>query len=397
VNNEELLASADLVVDREYAGGVAGNARDEPIHHLLGVSNQGGFRYLGKSSALRMLVLFSSFDDPDWPDSIEPTSGLFVYFGDNKKPGRELHETPRFGNKILRDIFDDIHSAPAKRERVPPIFVFARASRGRNVIFRGLAVPGANGIPSTQDLVAVWKSAEGRRYQNYRAMFTLLDVATVSRSWIKDIAAGNPLSESTPAAWRAWRSTGAINPLRAEATRDFRSRDEQLPATPEEHALLAMIFERFAESPYDFEVCAGELSRLHLGQVVSLHFTPPSRDGGRDAIGRFLIGSGRSSVPVEFAMEAKCYQLTNSVGVREVSRLISRIRHRQFGVLVTTSYLHNQAYQEIMEDGHPILVISGGDIVQILRNHGVASPAALRSWLDSLPTHREARASPETP
>jgi hypothetical protein len=33
-------------------------------------------------------------------------------------------------------------------------------------------------------------------------------------------------------------------------------------------------------------------------------------------------------------------------GVREMSRLISRLRHRQFGVLVTTSYVDNQAYRE---------------------------------------------------
>ncbi|MCP1762460.1 O-acetyl-ADP-ribose deacetylase (regulator of RNase III) [Bradyrhizobium japonicum] len=36
-------------------------------------------------------------------------------------------------------------------------------------------------------------------------------------------------------------------------------------------------------------------------------------------------------------LEAKCYGSGNSVGVREMSRLISRLRHRQFGVLVTTS------------------------------------------------------------
>ena len=38
---------------------------------------------------------------------------------------------------------------------------------------------------------------------------------------------------------------------------------------------------------------------------------------------------------------------SNTVGVREVSRLISRIRHRQFGVLVTTSVVGRQAYEEV--------------------------------------------------
>ena len=38
-----------------------------------------------------------------------------------------------------------------------------------------------------------------------------------------------------------------------------------------------------------------------------------------------------------------------------------------FGVLVTTSYLHPQAYQELKADGHPIVVMSARDIVETLR------------------------------
>ena len=41
-----------------------------------------------------------------------------------------------------------------------------------------------------------------------------------------------------------------------------------------------------------------------------------------------------------------------------------------FRVLVTTSYLNAQAYAEFKSDGHPIVVISGRDIVEILRSHG---------------------------
>lgn len=64
-------------------------------------------------------------------------------------------------------------------------------------------------------------------------------------------------------------------------------------------------------------------------------------------------------------LEAKCYAITNGVGVKEVSQLISRLRARQFGILVTASYLADQAYQEIREDGHPIVVIAGNDVVEI--------------------------------
>ncbi|WP_163069640.1 restriction endonuclease, partial [Acinetobacter baumannii] len=67
--------------------------------------------------------------------------------------------------------------------------------------------------------------------------------------------------------------------------------------------------------------------------------TRPSRDGGRDAVGQLRIGAGPASILVDFALEAKCYSPPGSVGVRDMSRLISRLRHRQFGILVTTTWL----------------------------------------------------------
>jgi hypothetical protein len=69
------------------------------------------------------------------------------------------------------------------------------------------------------------------------------------------------------------------------------------------------------------------------------------------------------------------------VGVREMSRLISRLRHRQFGILVTTSYVDSQAYREIKEDQHPIVIISAIDIVGLLKSHGHADHAAVGNWL----------------
>ena len=125
------------------------------------------------------------------------------------------------------------------------------------------------------------------------------------------------------------------------------------------------------------------VSRMMLPDITSLDLTRPSRDGGRDAVGQFRVGTGPSSILVEFALEAKCYEPASAVGVRELSRLISRLRHRQFGIIVTTSFVHNQAYREIKEDGHPIVVISGLDIVTLLRTHGFGTIAAVRAWLQS--------------
>ena len=52
-----------------------------------------------------------------------------------------------------------------------------------------------------------------------------------------------------------------------------------------------------------------------------------------------------------------------------------------FGVLVTTSYLHEQASSELKDDGHPIVVISGADIVDIPRHNDPGTPDAVHAWL----------------
>ena len=66
-----------------------------------------------------------------------------------------------------------------------------------------------------------------------------------------------------------------------------------------------------------------------------------------------------------------------------MSRLISRIRYRQFGILVTTSSVDNQAYSEVVEDGHPILIVTASDIASILRNNAIDS-SNIDLWIESI-------------
>ena len=61
--------------------------------------------------------------------------------------------------------------------------------------------------------------------------------------------------------------------------------------------------------------------------------------------------------------------------------MISRIRHREFGVLVTTSVVDRQAYEEIRSDQHPVVIICGRDIVQTLREGGYTTAEAVKLWL----------------
>ena len=115
-------------------------------------------------------------------------------------------------------------------------------------------------------------------------------------------------------------------------------------------------------------------------------YTRPWRDGGRDAIGYYTIKTGgKANYPlkIDCALEAKCYSKNNGVGVKPMSRLISRIRYRQFGILVTTSYVDYQAYNEVVEDGHPILIVTATDIASILRANAINS-SNIDQWLKSL-------------
>jgi hypothetical protein len=222
------LGESDLFIDAAYLGGSKGNVSDDPIGRVIGGGNQGGFRYLGspRNNNLKLCVLYSELSDPDWPDELNPESGSFVYYGDNKRPGHELHKTPRSGNLILQNAFDDLHHG--RRTSIPPFFIFTKGEMGRDVIFRGLAVPGAIGIPQTEDLVAIWKTKAGQRFQNYRAIFTILGVPNIPRLWLNDLKRGARLSENAPAPWVKWIDGGAYTPLVAEAVKKGRSRAEQL-------------------------------------------------------------------------------------------------------------------------------------------------------------------------
>jgi len=100
-----------------------------------------------------------------------------------------------------------------------------------------------------------------------------------------------------------------------------------------------------------------------------------------DAHGKYRIGMKDNAIHVDFALEAKCYNFNNSVRVKETSRLISRLRQRQFGILVTTSYVHHYAYKEIKEDLHPVIILCAEDIANILTDAGYRTKSDVKRWL----------------
>ena len=106
---------------------------------------QGGIRARGGLRDTRLVALRTSGADPDWPDVLDLSTGTVTYYGDNRRPGADLHQTPRHGNLVLRTTFDLAHGDAAARRRVPPYFFFEKAGPGREVVFRGVLAPGASG------------------------------------------------------------------------------------------------------------------------------------------------------------------------------------------------------------------------------------------------------------
>lgn len=379
------LTTSDLIVDATYRSDPARpSIASEPIGPLTGTGNQGGFRFSGPTASPEVVVLYTTMSEADWPDRIDEENGLFYYYGDNRRPGFELHDrrSGRGGNLILRDVFALAHAGKEGRSRVPPFLIFSKGTEGRNVVFRGLAVPGATHLDQSGDLVATWKSVRGQRFQNYRAVFTILDVSTVSREWIAAIRQGRKLGENCPSEFLKWVDSGRAKPLRAEPVRRTRAPAEQLGVTPLQRQVSLAVYQYFSGHPTAFEHFAASIVRMMDPNIVDLDVTRPSRDGGRDGIGRYRIGQSQNCVTVDFALEAKCYSPQSGLGVKVLSRLISRLRHRQFGILVTTSFLADQAYKELVEDEHPIVVCAGGDIAELIIDRiGLGSAAAATKWL----------------
>ena len=121
-NNE--LDTCNLVVDAVYEG--TDSIKEEPINKLMSVGNQGGFRKKGNWENPNLVVLCSTLEDIDWPDQIDVNTGIFTYYGDNKKPGYGIHQTPLRGNSILSRAFDIIHNDDSDLSKIPPFFIFTK-------------------------------------------------------------------------------------------------------------------------------------------------------------------------------------------------------------------------------------------------------------------------------
>lgn len=390
----EELSHADLIVDTIYKGGNVSGKASEVLSKLMpGCSNSGGFRKVMRKDGSGLpayVVLYTSMQELAWPDYLDEETGIFRYYGDNRNPGRALLDTPRKGNQLLEFVYDCLNSKDGSIQNIPPFFIFKKTGSGWDVQFLGLAAPGNPRISPDRDLVAFWRTLDEKRFQNYEAYFTVLNTsAPVSREWLNALIYDHDNSmKYAPDVWKSFIHQGrnGIIPLIAKKLPKIPSKYDQLQSDIEGTTCINLIREHYKDNPYGFENCAKDILEKMDERFQDFSLTRPWRDGGRDALGYYVIGNeSKSNYPlrIDCAMEAKCYSENTAVGVRQMSRLISRIRYRQFGVLITTSFVDKQAYQEVIEDGHPILIVSASDIARILRKNAVTS-SNIDSWFDVL-------------
>lgn len=389
----ENLESSDLIVDTIYKGGDLKGKASEVISKLLpNCSNSGGFRKVMRkdnSGLPAYVVLYTSMSELAWPDYLDEETGIFRYYGDNRTPGKTILDTPRKGNELLELVFECLNSKDGSIQNIPPFLIFKKGGTGWDVQFLGLAAPGNPRISPDKDLVAFWRTMNEQRFQNYEAYFTILNTSEIDKEWLNMLIYDHDNSlKHAPDVWKSFikRGRNGIIPLIAKKLPKIPDKYDQLQSNEDGQKCLMKIRSYYKNNPFGFENCAKAILEKMDNKFQDFSLTRPWRDGGRDALGYYVIGSAsKANYPlrIDCAMEAKCYAENHAVGVREMSRLISRIRYRQFGVLITTSYVHKQAYKEIIEDGHPILVISATDIVNILRRNAI-SLENIDEWLVSL-------------
>lgn len=395
----EKLDISDLIVDAIYKGGTTGNISDEPLHLLFPkCGTSGGFRKVARKddpTKMAYVILYTTMSELEWPDFLDYETGIFRYYGDNRHPGRALTDTKVGGNRLLENVFSLLNSSECTNEDIPPFFIFRNTGNGRDMQFLGLAAPGNRNLSSDRDLIAFWRSMGDKRFQNYEAYFTVLDTGAepISRVWLEQLINNHSGSmKYAPGVWRRFVKKGrdGIVPLKAPKIFKTPTKYEQLQCDNEGEQCLNIIRNYYKDYPQGFEACATDIVMKMDSNFVEFNLTRPWRDGGRDAIGRYAIRQPKATnhpLMIDCALEAKCYDKNNAVGVRPMSRLISRIRYRQFGVLVTTSYVDNQAYREVVEDGHPILIVSATDIAAVLRRNSIHA-SNMQEWLDSVGTRR---------
>lgn len=306
-----------------------------------------------------------------WDDMVDFSTGKIYYWGDSKNDPKRRYEDFQ-GNKCLKEIYEN--TLDRKYDIIPPILHFSKPEKG-SVVFNGICV--------IDKLELTWFEDADTPVKNYRCILTILDSEEVEISWLHERANCKDrtlLNNNAPKVWKDYIN-GKVNKLNIWK-KQLRNIDSQLPISgSEEDSILRQLVDL---KPVEFEAVTVALFKQlpHITHTITR--TQPSRDGGFDFYGHFKIPHP-ISYDIHFLGEVKKFSRTTAVQPKHVSRLVARLNRGQYGIFVTTSYYTSQTQQEVLEDGYPVKLFSGIDLVNFCKELNLVVKGVIRSeWLSRI-------------
>jgi len=326
-----------------------------------GIGNAGGVRRITSHSGPRKgettcVVIVSNkqrrpsgLDNP-WQDQMDIENGSIEYWGDSRLEGNKNFDEYQ-GNRLLMDWYLK-GQVRKERDEVPPILYFQKPRRGK-VTFCGLVI--------IREVEINRFLEDGKPVPNYLFHLDILNEDEVQLGWIHDrTSKGN--DAKAPGSWKKWVKTGEIDKY-SVWKKSVKSKTEQLPSDDNGKAALRSMVEELSWREFEYMV---EFIMARSRRFNQVKVTPPSRDKGYDLTGRVAIPEINFSI--DFYLEAKKWK--GSVGVKDVSRLASRLGTGTFGIFVTTSYFTKQAQEETFAS-YPIKLIPGGELLTMSMRSGL--------------------------
>ncbi|MGB0154951.1 MAG: restriction endonuclease [Verrucomicrobiales bacterium] len=308
-----------------------------------------------------------------WDDVVDLSNAEILYWGDAK--GGQAKKVDDFrGNVTLRKIYDYILGG--QYDLVPPILHFSKPKKGV-VQFNGLCV--------LDNLDLSWFDDQGQPVRNYHAKLTVLDCEEVCIDWLHHrVACDSPAlldkHPNCPESWLTYKK-GNKQPIDIWI-KQIRSDSQQLPPvdSDDDKVLKQLV----SLDPYDFERVIVAIFKQMTDITHHVAGTKATGDGGFDFYGTFKLPRP-VGYEIAFRGEVKRYSRSTAVDPKSVSRLVARLNRKEYGIFVTTSYFTKQAQKEVLSDGYPVHLISGADLVNILKHLRILSGGVLRSdWLESV-------------
>ncbi|MGK9185338.1 HNH endonuclease [Priestia filamentosa] len=345
----EHLGVAPLLINSIYEGGSKGNpAADDPLTKLFkvhgfnkSVGNRGGFRKSNKevngksTTEIAYAVIFSTGKVKEWPDSLDKSTGTFVYYGDNREPGNHYLNTKQLGNSLLRDIFNKAYESEEARKSIPPLFVFESTGIGCNVEFLGVAVPGIKGKHRAQSLELKTFGEESNQFQNYKAHFTMINIEPegIRREWLAELKDINrDTHKYAPKEWLRFVKDGPEGVIALDSDHIQIIDDTPHVALPSEKQYLSKVRttqgkfrESLLKASPECKVCGMNIPEL----LVASHIKPWKDCNDEERIDFY---NGLLLCPTHNAAFDKGYISFNTIGKIVISNYLSKQNKKLLGL-----------------------------------------------------------------